>query len=129
LARRYENQPAAYNHYCNPATLALFPERSIEFWQNFSESYEAASLHGGYETLGRWLGGGLTHLKQGDGAYCYTSNVDGLMRRLPAFEGPSKLCEIHGCVARAKRARVLGQGAKGLTLGGVRGVFPRQSLL
>jgi NAD-dependent SIR2 family protein deacetylase len=119
----YENQPESYKHFCDPLTLLAEPEESSEFWRKLSQSYGATGLHRGYRILDKWLSdsGGkegekkrLPHLVS---SFCYTSNVDGLMRRLECFGGENgavaNLCEIHGFAGEWICADQMGRDAEG----------------
>lgn len=93
----FEDFKDGYRDLCDPASFAKDPDLCSSFWKDLSEKYSRAELHDGYLALERLLGkgdGGL--LPNLESTWCYTSNVDGMMRRLSCFDEGEKVCEIHG---------------------------------
>ena len=61
------------------------------------DAYRKAKPHEGYRVLQR-----LAMLKEPDGHFCWTSNVDGVFQRLFA---PDRVNEVHGCIHRLQCSR------------------------
>lgn len=61
------------------------------------DAYRTATPHEGYKVLQR-----LAMLKEPDGHFCWTSNVDGVFQRLFA---PERVNEVHGCIHRLQCSR------------------------
>ena len=98
----FEDMKGEYRKYCDARSLIDSSLRPgfYDFWEDFGKVYERTKEHDGYGIIDGWLsGGGLRNLVGGgDGYFCYTSNVDGHVKRLGAFTGGGgeRVCEIHG---------------------------------
>jgi len=111
--KTFEEMSSDYRELCDPSALCTSPDKFYEFWEAFAQQYEDAPLHDGYMVLQRLVGEGEGKLPKLESSYCYTSNVDGMMRRLPGFNDGEKVCEIHGFAGEWRCG-----GAMGKTLGG-----------
>jgi len=109
----FEEMSENYKDLCDPSALCKAPDKFQDFWETFSKQYKDADLHDGYKVIQRLLGGEEAMLPKLESSYCYTSNVDGLIRRLPCFSDGDRICEIHGFAGEWRCS-----GAMGKTLGG-----------
>ncbi len=109
----YENLAEKYKTFCDPTTLTNRPKEFSAFWKGFSDKYETSQPHRGYECLESWLDPDSGKLPRLESSYCYTSNVDGMLRRLSCFSGGKNLCEIHGFAGQWRCAGATGKNEHG----------------
>ena len=104
-AEREGGPRLTYHDLCHPSALLEHKDAAYGFWLDSLRQYRAAAPHEGYAVLER-LCASLPR-----GRTCvYSSNVDGLFRRLPALRA-SHLHEIHGCVEEWVCGAVCGASA------------------
>lgn len=91
LVSAWQRQGLSYQELCDTLLLIKDPACAFGFWTQCLRSYRHAVPHAGYAILERWL-----ESREPERTACYTSNVDGYLRRFAALS--RRLCEIHGCL-------------------------------
>jgi NAD-dependent SIR2 family protein deacetylase len=90
------NHPGIERYEDSSDTKLFEVEPEFMWGLNYSQlhRYRTAEVHEGYLAMAE-----LMNMKEDGNYFCYTSNIDGVLRRIPGID-PSRVREIHGNIHR-----------------------------